>query len=164
MGVSDASFDSWYREIHAGLSTSLIVAFGDVDLASDAADEAIARAYERWDRVSAMESPAGWTYRVAVNVARRKRRRRSLEELLLHRQRSAPPIPGPAGELWLMVAQLPERQRVAVAFRHVAGMTEGEVGEAMGITRGTVSATLRNAYRSLRSQLGDQHLIEEAAP
>lgn len=161
MGVPSASFDSWYREIHAGLLASLLVAFGDADLAGDAADEAIARAYERWGRVSAMESPGGWTYRVAVNVARRKRRRRAVEELLMQRQQVAPSVPGPAGELWLLVGQLPERQRLAVAFRHVGGMTEQEIGVAMGMTRGGVSATLRKAYRSLRNELGDQQLIEE---
>lgn len=164
MTVSGSSFESWYPGVHADLATSLLVAFGDPDLASEAADEAIARAFERWDRVSSMRSPGGWTYRVAVNVARRKRRRRAAEQLLTRRQQRHPPTPGPAGELWLLVGQLPERQRLAVAFRHVAGMTEEEVGHAMGITRGTVSATLRHAYRSLRQQLGDELSTEEATP
>ncbi len=110
-----------------------------------------------------MESPGGWTYRVAVNLARRKRRRQTLERTLLQRDRR-PPVPGPAGELWLLVADLPERQRIAVSLRHVAAMTEAEIGEAMGITRGTVSATLRHAYQSLKSQLDDQEPIEEATP
>lgn len=153
-------FEDWYREVHADLASSLLVAFGDVELAKEAADEAIARAYERWARVSVMASPSGWTYRVAVNVARRRCRRRNLEDLITRRQRPQPPVPGPAGELWLLVEQLPERQRLAVAFRHVAGMTEVEVGRAMGISRGTVSATLRQAYQNLRRQL-DTPAIEE---
>ncbi len=162
MGVSDAAFDAWYREVHPGLSASLAVGFGDPELASEAADEAIVRAFERWDRVSTMDSPGGWTYRVAVNVARRKRRRQTLERTLLRDRRA--PVPGPAGELWLLVADLPERQRIAVALRHVAALTEAEIGEAMGIARGTVSATLRHAYQSLKSQLDDQEPIEEATP
>lgn len=161
MGDQGPSFDSWYREVHAELSTSLLVAFGDRDLATEAADEAIARAYERWDRVSAMSSPGGWTYRVAINVARRRQRRRRLEDFLTRSERRPAPIPGPAGELWQLVDRLPERQRLAVAFRHVAGLTEAEVGRAMGITRGTVSATLRQAYHSLRRQLDDEQLSEE---
>lgn len=158
------SFDHWYREVHRGLSASLVVAFGDPELAAEAADEAVARAYERWSRVQAMDSPGGWTYRVAFNVARRRRRRRAAEQLLLQRAKPTSAVPGPAGELWLLVAELPERQRVAIALRHVAGLTEREVGEAMGITRGTVSATLRNAYRSLRTELVDDDLIEETTP
>lgn len=160
MGVPDRSFDGWYREVHAGLLSSLTVAFGDADLAGEAADEAIVRAFERWDRVSVMESPGGWTYRVAVNVARRKRRRRGVEGVLLGRDRPEQDVPGPAGELWLLVAELPQRQRIAVALRHVAGMTEAEVGKTMGITRGTVSATLRSAYQSLRNRLDDHQAIE----
>lgn len=164
MGLSGASFDDWYGEVHPGLVASLLVAFGDQDLANEAADEAIARAFERWERVSAMESPGGWTHQVAVNVARRKRRRRTVEAMLLRRRGSTTEVAGPAGELWLMVRELPERQRLAVALRHVAGMTEAEVAESMGIARGTVSATLRNAYRSLRLELDDGPLIEETTP
>ncbi len=163
MGVASAAFDAWYREIHPGLLTSLAVGFGDAELASEAADEAIVRAFERWDRVSTMGSPGGWTYRVAVNLARRKRRRQAMERVLLQRDRRSP-VPGPAGELWLLVADLPERQRIAVALRHVAALTEAEIGEAMGITRGTVSATLRQAYLSLRSQLDQHEPIEETRP
>jgi len=72
-------------------------------------------------------SSNGWTYRVAFNVARRKRRRRSFEATFASRHR-VEPVPGPAGELWQLVRELPERQRVASAFRHMAGMTEAEVG------------------------------------
>ena len=160
--MSDArvSFDSWYRQVHAELSVSLLVSFGDADLACEAADEAIARAFERWERVSTMGSPGGWTYQVAFNIARRKRRRRSFEAALVRRHRSEP-IPGPAGELWQLVRELPERQRVAIVFRHVAGMTEIEIGQAMGIARGTVSATLRHAYRSLRQELEEERDCEE---
>ena len=156
-----ASFDRWYREVHAELSISLLVAFGDADLATEAADEAMARAFERWERVSVMRSPGGWAYQVAVNVARRKRRRRAVEALLVRRDQRARAIPGPAGELWQLVAELPERQRLAIAFRHVAGMTEAEIGQAMGIARGTVSASLRHGYRSLRQHLDDEQLSEE---
>lgn len=161
MADGEASFDRWYGEVHAELSISLLVAFGDADLAAEAADEAIARAFERWDRVSVMASPGGWTYRVAVNVVRRKRRRRAIENRLIRGRPTEPPVPGPAGELWHLVRQLPERQRLAIALRHVAGMTEVEIANAMGITRGTVSATLRQAYLALRRHLDEEPLPEE---
>ncbi|MFN0028771.1 MAG: RNA polymerase sigma factor [Acidimicrobiales bacterium] len=145
-------FEEWYRAVHPRLGTALAYAFGDVEVAQDAADEAVARAFERWDQVSAMASPAGWTYRVAFNVARRRLRRRSIEARLL-----GSTVPGtvgpPAGELWDIVAALPPRQRRAVLLRHVGQLEEHEIGRVMGITRGTVSSTLRAAYRSLRMEL-----------
>ena len=154
-------FDVWYRELHPRLvtTTTLIAVLGNVDVACDAADEAFARAYERWTRLSAMESVDGWTYRVAYNVARRHWRRRTLEHRLLRTRVPDATVPGPAGELWSLVRELPARQALAVSLRHVGQLTEQEVADAMGIKRGTVSATLRSAYESLRIRIEDD--IEE---
>ncbi len=148
-------FEQWYTEAHPRLVTSLTLAFGSLDVAHEAADEACVRAYERWNRVSKMGSPVGWTYQVAMNAARRRLRRRSLEASLLRRSRRADQQ-APAGELWLLVAGLPERQRHAVVLRHVGQLKEAEIGEAMGIARGTVSATLRAAYQKLQIELTDE--------
>jgi RNA polymerase sigma-70 factor (ECF subfamily) len=151
MGPRDgADFEAWYRGAHPRLIAALVAATGSLDVAGDAADEAFLRALERWNRVRQMASPEGWTYKVALNAARRKFRRQRRERVLLHRARPATAIPGPAGELWQIVAGLPERQRQAVVLRHVGQLTEAEVGEVMGITRGTVSSTLRSAYAAIR--------------
>lgn len=152
-------FEAWYRQLHPRLVTTLIAVLGDVDVAREAADEAFARAFERWSRVSAMESVDGWVYRVAYNVARRHWRRRSLEHRLLRTRVSDASVPGPAGELWSLVRELPTRQALAVSLRHVGQLTEQEVAEVMGIKRGTVSATLRTAYESLRIRIADD--VEE---
>lgn len=148
------SFETWYREVHPRLHASIAHAFGDVALAAEATDEAFVRAFERWDRVGHMSAPAGWVYRVAFNDARRRARRRDLEGRVLRRDRPDVVTP-PAGELWSVVATLPPRQRHAVVLRHVGQLREAEIGEAMGIARGTVSATLRAAYASLRVAIAD---------
>jgi RNA polymerase sigma-70 factor (ECF subfamily) len=125
------------------------------ELAADAVDEAFARAFARWERVQVMGSPAGWVYRVAVNEARRQLRRAVREETLLDDERRTRPVvaPPPGGEAWLLVDRLPVRQRATVVLRHVAGLTEAEVGVALGVTRSTVSSSLAAAYRSLARQL-----------
>lgn len=147
-------FESWYQALHGRLVASLASAFGDRDLASEAADEAIVRAYERWDKVAAMASPDGWTYTCAFNVARRKLRRRGFERRVLARS-LVEAQPGPAGEIWHVVAELPERQRLAVVLRHVGQLREADIADVMGISRGGVSSTLRAAYSSLRMQLAE---------
>lgn len=76
-------FDTWYREEYPRVLAALTVVIGNGDVAADATAEAFVRAYERWDRVSRMLSPGGWLYRVALNVARRRARRLSLERELL---------------------------------------------------------------------------------
>ncbi len=152
----DAAFEAWYRALYPNLVASIGAVFGEMDLAREAADEAVARAYERWPRVRDMSSPNGWAYQVALNEARRRRRRQAVERRLLTRRGADnPAADGSTGELWQLVKALPARQRTAIVLRHVADLTEPEIGEAMGISRGGVSSTLRAAHASLRRQLVD---------
>jgi DNA-directed RNA polymerase specialized sigma24 family protein len=118
------SFAAFYEEVHPRLITSLAALCGDVDLAAEAADEAAVKAIERWERVAPMANPQGWLFRVAVHE-RRRQRRRSLEQRLL--RSSAPSfglVPGPAGEIWTLVAGLGDRQREAIVLRHIAQLSE----------------------------------------
>jgi DNA-directed RNA polymerase specialized sigma24 family protein len=148
-------FEAFYRATHGGLVTSMLLVAGDADLAREATDEAFARAVGAWSRVSAMDSPAGWTYKVALNVVRRRARRAGLERRLLSRPRPAPTMPAPAGEAWSIVAGLAPRQRAAVVLRFVADLTEPQIAQAMGVSRSTVSSTLRDALAALRQALAD---------
>jgi DNA-directed RNA polymerase specialized sigma24 family protein len=93
---------------------------------------------------------------VAVNVANRRWRRLALEQRLLRRQRSAVLIPPPGEEAWLVVRDLPPRQRTAVVLRHVADLTEVDIASVMGVTRGTVSSTLAAAHRTLALRLDSE--------
>ena len=62
-------FSRWYTDERDRLVRSLLVIGGDAEAARDAVAEAFSRAYERWARVSAMASPTGWVYRVALRSA-----------------------------------------------------------------------------------------------
>jgi RNA polymerase sigma factor (sigma-70 family) len=138
------SFEAWYVGYHPTLVAALTVVAGDRDAGRDAADEALVRALERWDRVQAMDSPEGWTYRVGVNLLRRRGRRRALERRHLARPEPAPSLVD-AADVWLVVCALPRRQREAIALRYLLGLSEAEVAETMGVAVGTASATLASA-------------------
>jgi DNA-directed RNA polymerase specialized sigma24 family protein len=146
-------FEAFYREQHGPLVSSLLLFTGDAELAREAADEAFARALARWGRVGVMASPGGWTYRVALNLARRRGRRRALERRLLARGTPPAAVPAPAGEAWLLVADLPRRQRQVLVLRHVADLPEAEIAQVLGIGRSTVSSTLADAHRALHRRL-----------
>jgi len=157
--INDEHFESWYRRFYPKLVNSLSCYLGDKNLAKLSADEAIVRAYESWDRVHKMDSPEGWTYRVGLNWAKRKLRRTKLEQLI-NSKKIDETISEPSGEIWQVVKKLPERQRQAVALRHLAHMTESEVANAMKIKRGTVSATLNQAYKSLQLKISDDFKVK----
>lgn len=148
-------FESWYQREHSRMVATLLLATGDLDLATEGVDEACARALARWSRVSTMDAPTGWAYSVALNHARRVARRRALERTVLRRTVPKPNVPAPAGEVWSLVATLPERQRQVVVLRHVADAKEPEIARMLNISRSTVSTTLRDAHRRLGSLLDD---------
>lgn len=160
--MQEPTFAEWYRNAYPGLLESVLRAVRRRTLAEDAVDEAFEKAFSRWERVQAMRSPQGWVYRVAVNAARRQVSRGNRAE---ERAAFAAGLGGieapPGGETWLVVADLPIRQRTAVTLRHVAGMTEVEVAAAMGVTRSTVSSTLTAAYKSLAQALAEPTPKEE---
>jgi RNA polymerase sigma factor (sigma-70 family) len=151
-----ADFEPFYRAHHPRLVAALLVTTGDLDVARDSVDEAFARALARWERVGAMASPAGWTYRVALNVARRRFRRRQLEARLTRRRPAPIELPPAVDETQRLVADLPPRQRTAIVLRYVADLTEPEIARAMGIRRSTVSATLAAARARLAADLADE--------
>jgi RNA polymerase sigma factor (sigma-70 family) len=158
-GVVD--FEQWYRANHSRLLNAMTVLCGTLDEASEVVDEASARCLQRWDAGKPLDDPTAWTYRVAVNLARRRawrqgRERSALEMLNLPASVS---IAEPAVELWREVARLPRRQRTAVSLRYLGGLTEAQVAEAMGVAAGTVAATLSAARRRLAARL---HIDEES--
>ena len=152
----EVEFETWYRQVHPRLVSALSLIAGDVDLGRDAVDEACARALERWPRVRAMRSPAGWTYRVALHVLRRRQRRAGRERELLTQTGRGPAFPPQLMEVWLVVGALPVRQRTAVALRYIGDLTENEIARAMGVTRSTVSSTLADAHRTLAAVLAEE--------
>jgi RNA polymerase sigma-70 factor (ECF subfamily) len=139
------------------LLATVTLATRNVEIARDATDEAFARAYERWSRVCTMAEPNGWLYRVALNVARRIVRRRAMEARALRRTvLSSGPPPELAIEVWDAVAALPRRERNALALRYLGGLTQAQVGEALGVTPGTVARLLHDARRALVPLLSDE--------
>ena len=156
--ASDARFDDWYRREAPRLASGLAIASGNADLAAECVAEAFARAYAAWPRVEAMESPSGWVFRVAQNELRRRSRRKKREVELLASMRSDEGVEAhPAdGELWVLVASLPDRMRLVVALRYVADLSEKDVASIMGISRGGVSSLLVKARSELARRLGNE--------
>ena len=155
--VDDDAFAAWYRSEHPRLLAALAIVTRDLHTAEDVTAEAFARALAAWGRVSNMESPTGWTYRVALNVARRRARRAAIEDRLLRKMVPADSglPPERATEIWDAVRALPPRARTAIALRYAAGLSEAEVAAAMNVAVGTASATLTSARRALAISLND---------
>lgn len=153
-------FASWYGTEYPRVVNSLTLLTGDRQVAADAASEAFVRALAKWDRVSKMDRPGGWLYKVALNDAKRRLKRtardRSAATDVAWGQTTAGPVE-PDHELWAAVSRLPDRTRSAVVLRYVADLTEAGVAEALGIKRGTVATMLRRAHEALAADLGSAY-------
>ena len=154
----DQTFADWYELTYPRIIAAVTLVTGDVHLSQDAVDEAFVRAYDRWRRVRGLASPAGWTYRVAVNVARRAGHKRTRERESWERWTYEPPVPAEQSRIWDLVVSLTERQREVIVLRYVFDLTEREVAETLRVTRGSVSRTLGMAHQRLRPILLDEEL------
>lgn len=152
-------FADFYREGRDRIARALSLTLGDQDLAVEAVDEAMARAYQHWARVGGLENPGGWVYRVALNWACSvlRRRRRAPYPRPDRDATDIGPIPEPA--VLLALAELDVRQRAVVVCRHLLGWSEEQTAIALSTPVGTVKSRLHRANRILAARL--HHLRNE---
>lgn len=147
--------DFWARE-REPIRIALGMSLGDAHLAADAVDEAMARAFARWRRISRYEDPAGWVFHVAMNWARSALRKRRLRPTLdgadLERFGQTREDAPPDGELWSMVAALPLPQRTVVVLRFSLDWPLDRIAVATGVPTGTVKSRLHRALATLEEQ------------
>src|SRR5207245_1493286 len=85
------SFEEFFGREYERLSRAMYLLTTDHARAEDLAQEAMARTYERWERVGAMASPTAYVYRGAINLCRRRSRRRREQEMPADSPRSGDP-------------------------------------------------------------------------
>ncbi len=147
-----ADFDEFYRRERAALYRALALTVRDPDVATEAVDEAMVRAYQNWWRIGGYDNPAGWVYRVALNwsISRARRRRRELWP------EPPPPEPDCADSvLAAAVAALPDKQRAVVVLRFHMDWSLDQIAAALRIPTGTVKSRLHRSLATLRSELED---------
>jgi RNA polymerase sigma-70 factor (ECF subfamily) len=147
------SFEQFYTETWPLVYRALVVATSDHDLAREAVDEAMVRAYERWRTVAAMDNRAGWVYRVASNWATSRLRRRKLifRQPRVDTTSHDPDLVDP--RLLDAVRQLSPRHRDVVVARYLLDLSEAATAEALGIPVGTVKSRLSRALSQLKEVL-----------
>ena len=59
----EATFAAFYEQNVDVLARTLTASLVDAQVAQDAAQEAMARACERWDKIEHYDNPVGWCYR-----------------------------------------------------------------------------------------------------
>jgi len=152
--ATQETFEDFWRSEHLAVARALAFTLGDVQLAAEATDEAMARAFQRWTRVGTLKSPAGWTYRVGLNWSRsilRRRHRRAPLWLAQPKTHHDNPVLDPS--IVAAMQQLPATQRVVVVTRILLNQSEQQTATLLRIRPGTVKSRLSRAVNQLSTSL-----------
>jgi RNA polymerase sigma-70 factor (sigma-E family) len=170
VGSRRLDFAEFYRSSADECLRTVLVSVGNRDTAQDLVDEAFARAWASWGRVSTHPAPKAWVIRTALNanISRWRHRRREV------------PVPDPGTvtdvaadseasgrsvdpKIMAALMRLPARQRQVVALRLILDLDIAQSAEVLGIARGTVMAHLGRAMATLRNDLEPERQ-QEARP
>lgn len=145
-------FDQFHEAVSPRVLRAVAAGFG-AQVAADATSEAMAWAWESWERVQKMDNPAGCVYRVAERRAIAASRDRHRVDSQLREDLS---VPGPDIEPGLIsgLANLSSQQRTVVVLVVGFQWTQQEVADLLEISHSTVRTHLRRALERLTAWLG----------
>lgn len=154
-------FDEFYLAHRDEIGRALVFTLRDASLGQEAVDEAMTKAYQRWESLAPTSNPAGWVYVVGLRWAlswRRGRRRERNREVLVATGQPDTVDPAHAEYVDLMDAlgELPLDQRTVVVCRFSLGMSVRETADAMEIREGTVKSRLARGVERLRELTTEQ--------
>ena len=139
------SFRAFVDLVEPRLRRALVASYG-FEQCREASAEALAWAWENWDKAKSLDNPSAYLFRVGQS----KIRRRKVPVSFDRNDREEPwfePALAPA------LAALTERQRVAVVLIHGFDWTFREVAELMEVRVTSVQSHLERGLAKLRAAL-----------
>ena len=135
--------------------------------AEDAMQDAFLSAFKAWEGFRGQSSPTTWLYRIAVNAALQRVRRRP-DDVLVERDEEAAQIVDWTGDvaaaaaraelhtqLEQAIALLPADLQVPLVLRDIEGLSTAETAAVLELTEAAVKSRLHRARAILRRQLQD---------
>ncbi|MGE5460286.1 MAG: RNA polymerase sigma factor [Solirubrobacterales bacterium] len=151
-------FEAFFEDEYPHLFGALCLVTRNRYEAEEIAQDAFLKVWERWDRVSEMESPAGYLYRTAMNAFRKRYRRALLA--LRSTLRITPADDGieavEARDATVRaLAPLSDRQRAAVVLMDLLGYPSEEAARMLGVSASTVRNHASRAHAALKKTMGE---------
>ena len=150
------TIDDIYRTHRMGMVRLAILLVDDQASAEDVVQEAFAGLFRNWNGLRDNAAAIGYLRTAVVNGSRSMLRRRRTARAYV------PPHPGTersAESLALLTAEhqavvsaladLAPRQREVLVLRYYGGLSEAEIAEATGLSKGTVKSTASRAVAKL---------------
>ncbi len=167
--AADEALDRLYAAHWRQLVRLSVLLVRDTGTAEEIVQDAFVAMHDRWHRLRDPDRALAYLRQAVVNRSRSALRHRAVVARHLARQPRPVDVP-PADEPALAQArreavleamrQLPRRQREVIALRHFLDLSEAEIAETLGISRGAVKSHASRGSASLRSMLST-HLTGE---
>jgi RNA polymerase sigma-70 factor, ECF subfamily len=153
-GASVAELERVYRVHFLRFVRVATAIAGDEEAGADAVHDAFVQAVRNRRSFRGDGPLEAWLWRMVVNAAKRRvfgRPTGELEELgVEHENGFGEPVRA-------LIASLPERQRLALFLRYYADLDYESIASTLGVTTGTVGATLNAAHAALRGSFKEAH-------
>ncbi|MFU8870993.1 SigE family RNA polymerase sigma factor [Micromonospora sp. SL4-19] len=152
-------FDDYVRTRGAALVRLARLLTGDRHRGEDLAQEVLARAFARWNHISAVNTEA-YLRRMLVNAAITRWRRLSSREIVVGDtgdRASRVDLESEVVErdvLWRHVRQLPAKQRAAVVLRYYEDLDDVSIAGLLDCSTVTVRTQVKRALATLRGKVG----------
>ncbi|MFY1689822.1 RNA polymerase sigma factor [Plantactinospora sp. WMMB782] len=165
----DEAMGELYHACYRRLVAQVYAFTTDLTEAQDVVQEAFARAIARPQGLAGIDNPEAWLRTVAVNVVRRRWRRRQLLDTIMLRDRPVSRLveaaPGPERtDLRQALAGLPVSYREVIVLHYFADLPVEEIATVLGVPTGTVKSRLSRGRTALAARLGDYQGTGEPAP
>ena len=154
-----ATFEELFDAERIRLFGALAVMSGNRAEAEEIMQDAFLRVWERWDRVSVMDSPEGFLYRTALNVYRSRLRRAAVavrKATNLLPEDDALAVVETRDEVARLLRSLTPREREAIVLTASLGYLTAEAGKLLGIRANTVRVLTTRACASLRQTVEER--------
>lgn len=162
-------FDEFVRVRGQALLRFAYLVTGNQAAAEEAVQEALSRAWPRWDRISHMDSHEAYVRRMIVNAHiswwRRFHREVAVDEVRDPSGASAGASPDHGSQaaerdaIWTLLQRLPRKQRTAVVLRHYEGLSDREIASLLECPESTVRSQIHRALITLRGWLEDERSL-----
>jgi RNA polymerase sigma-70 factor (ECF subfamily) len=161
--VATAEVERVFREEYGRLIASLVRRFGDIDIAEEAASEALVAALEKWQESGVPPNPGGWLTTTAGNRAIDRLRREKLRDDK-HRQAATMYDDTPHESLGLFEHNEDDRlrlmftcchpalapeARIALTLRLLGGLTVEEIAQAFLVPETTMGQRITRAKKKI---------------
>lgn len=157
----EPGIDELYSHRRLDLVHLALLLVDDLPTAEDVVQDVFAALYRRYgQRLAGLDNPDAYLRTSVVNASRSVlRRRRTVRAHVPERAGHAPSAEEPVllreehGEVIAALHRLTRRQREVLVLRYWSHLSEAQIADTLGLSRGAVKSTASRALAALRRQL-----------